>query len=150
MNNIKNVFKEKFSIIKSIMLLILLLISIITLISICTGCAFETDSDIASYNVSKEADSFKVKRRITFINLRSDEYLFSLTGNCSINTDKTDNQLEVICKIGDDKYQKHFLRLSDETTYVVEQLDYSEVSKYDYEIIFKPKSIIPYEIKTEN
>ena len=111
-----------------------------------TGCT-ETDSQVASYNVSKEADMFRTKRRITFINLRSDEYLFSLVGNCSIETDNSDNQLEVICKVGEDKYQKHFLRLSDETTYVVEQLDYSEVSKYDYEIVFKPKSILPYEIE---
>ncbi len=114
-----------------------------------TGCAFERDSDVASYNVSKEADSFRVKRRIVFINLRSDSYLFEITGNCSIETDNTDKQLEVICKVGEDKYQKHFLRLSDETTYTVEQLEYSEVSKYDYEIVFKPESIIPIKIETE-
>ncbi len=114
-----------------------------------TGCAFERDSDVASYNVSKEADSFRVKRRIVFINLRSDSYLFEITGNCSIETDTTDKQLEVICKVGEDKYQKHFLRLSDETTYTVEQLEYSEVSKYDYEIVFKPESIIPIKIETE-
>lgn len=120
--------------------IILLIVPVLLL----AGC---TDSEIASYNTSKEADMFRVKRRITFINLRSDEYLFSLIGNCSIETDNTDNQLEVICKVGEDKYQKHFLRLSNETTYVVEQLDYSEVSKYDYEIVFKPKSIIPYKVE---
>jgi len=126
-----------------------LLLLIIPILLLTTGCAFDDDADVASYNVSKEADNFRVKRRITFINLRSDEYLFSLIGNCSIKTDSVDEQLEVICKVGDDKYQKHFLRLSEETTYVVEQLDYSEVSKYDYEIIFKPESIIPYEVKTQ-
>ena len=114
-----------------------------------TGCAFDSDADVASYNVSKEADKFKVKRRIVFINLRSDSYLFEIVGNCSIETDNTDNQLEVICKVGEDKYQKHFLRLSNETTYTVEQLEYSEVSKYDYEIVFKPESIIPIKIETE-
>lgn len=114
-----------------------------------TGCAFDTDATVASYNVSKEADSFKVKRRIVFINLRHDSYLYEITGNCSIETDNTDNQLEVICKTGEDKYQKHFFRLSDETTYTIEQLDYSEVSKYDYEIVFKPESIVPIKIETE-
>ncbi len=114
-----------------------------------TGCAFGRDSDVASYNVSKEADYFRVKRRIVFINLRSNSYLFEIIGNCSIETDNNDKQLEVICKVGEDKYQKHFLRLSDETTYTVEQLEYSEVSKYDYEIVFKPESIIPIKIETE-
>ena len=125
-------------------------ILIILLITVCmTGCAFDSDANVASYNVSKEADKFKVKRRIVFINLRSDSYLFEITGNCSIETDNTDKQLEVICKVGEDKYQKHFLRLSNETTYTVEQLEYSEVSKYDYEIVFKPESIIPIKIETE-
>lgn len=128
-------------------LTMILLIGLAALVT--TGCAFERDSDIASHNVSKEADSFRVKRRIVFINLRSDSYLFEIIGNCSIETDNADEQLEVICKVGEDKYQKHFLRLSDETTYTVEQLDYSEVSKYDYEIIFKPESILPIKIETE-
>ena len=60
------------------------------------------------------------------------------------------DQLEVICKVGEDKYQKHFLRMTTEVTYTVEQLDYSEVSKYDYEITFKPEAIVPIKIKTED
>lgn len=136
----------KDKIIRIIACLIIIAVGIICLFS-ATGC--QRDSDIASYNVSKEADSFRVKRRIVFINLRSDTYLFSITGNCSIETDNTDDQLEVICKVGEDKYQKHFLRLSNETTYTVEQLNYSEVSKYDYEIVFKPESIVPIKIETE-
>lgn len=125
--------------------LLILMIPILLL----SGCGCESDASVASYNVSKEADQFKVKRRIVFVNLRHDTYLFSITGNCSIETDNADNQLEVICKVGEDKYQKHFLYLSTETTYTVEQLDYSEVSKYDYEIVFKPESIIPIKIETE-
>lgn len=129
--------------------IIIIGIGILILLLSVTGCAFERDADIASHNVSKEADSFRTKRRITFINLRSNSFLFTVTGNCSITTDNSDNQLEVICKVGEDKYQKHFLYLSDEITYIAEQLDYSEVSKYDYEIVFKPESIIPVKIETE-
>ncbi len=122
--------------------------ALIIAVLVLTGCAFDRDADVVSRNVSKEADSFRVKRRITFINLRSNDYLFTITGCCSID-DNMSNELEVICKTGDDKYQKHFLYKSNETTYVVEQLDYSEVSKYDYEIIFKPESIVPIKIETE-
>ena len=123
------------------------LVLILVLILTTTGCM--RDADIASENVSKEADSFRVKRRIVFVNLRSDTYLYVITGNCSIDTDSTDNQLEVICKVGEDKYQKHFLYLSNEVTYTVEQLNYSEVSKYDYEIVFKPESIVPIKVETQ-
>lgn len=121
--------------------LLLILIPILLL----TGCR---DSEIVSYNMSKEADSFKVRRRIVFINLRTNDYIFEMTGLCSINVD-SDNDLDVICKVGEDKYQKHFLHLTSEVTYTVEQLDFNEVSKYDYEIVFKPQSIIPIKIETE-
>lgn len=122
-----------------------LIVLILIVLSI-TGC---TDAETVSYNISKEADSFKVKRRITFINLRSDEYLFTITGCCSIQEDREDKQLEVTCKVGKNKYQKHFLKETTEVTYIVEQLEYKEVSKYDYEILFRPKAIVPVEIKTE-
>ena len=122
-------------------------IMVVLAVLLLSGCS--SDADIASHNISKEADQFRVKRRIVFVNLRSDTYLFVITGNCSIETDLTDNQLEVTCKVGDDKYQKHFLYLSNEITYTVEQLEYSEVSKYDYEIVFKPESIIPIKIGVE-
>nr|DAM24391.1 MAG TPA: hypothetical protein [Caudoviricetes sp.] len=138
--------RNEFSFIEIIALLVIIAIFVICIFGT-TGCT-QRDADVASYNVSKEADQFRVKRRITFINLRSNEYLFSLIGNCSIE-DNTSNELEVICKIGDDKYQKHYLYKSDETTYIVEQLDYSEVSKYDYEIVFKPESIVPYKVEKE-
>lgn len=131
---------------KNIITILGIIIGILLIIFGLTGC---TDAEIASQNVSKEADQFRVKRRIVFINLRHDSYLFEIIGNCSIETDSSDNQLEVICKVGEDKYQKHFLYLSNETTYTVEQLNYSEVSKYDYEIVFKPESIIPVKIETE-
>jgi len=110
-----------------------------------TGC---TDAETVSYNISKDADMFRVKRRITFINLRSDEFLFTITGNCSIQ-DGESNELDIICRIGDRKYQKHMLKNANETTYVIEQLEYSDVSKYDYEIVFRPKAIIPIRIETE-
>ncbi len=127
----------------------LLLILLIPVILMATGCG--NSANTVKYNIGKEADKFKVKRRITFINLRSGEYLFQLTGNCSIKggSSNSDNELEVICRIGEDKYQKHMLYIANETTYVVEQLEYSDVSRYDYEIVFRPEAIIPISIKTE-
>jgi hypothetical protein len=131
----------------------LLLILLIPILLMTTGCTalFGNSADTVKENISKEADEFKVKRRITFINLRSGEYLFQLTGNCSVKggSSSSNSELEVICRIGEDKYQKHMLYIANETTYVVEQLEYSDVSRYDYEIVFRPEAIIPISIKTE-
>ena len=107
------------------------------------GLAACSNADVASENVSKEAEKFMVKRRIVFYNSILDVYILEMTGNCSIEITDTGRTLEVICKVGEKKYQKHFLGLSDNVTYTVEQLDYSEVSKYQYEIVFKPSVIIP-------
>lgn len=131
----------------------LLLILLIPILLMTTGCEslFGNSADTVQENISKEADEFKVKRRITFINLRSGEYLFQLTGNCSVKggSSSSDSELAVICRIGEDKYQKHMLYIANETAYVVEQLEYSDVSRYDYEIVFRPEAIIPISIKTE-
>lgn len=124
---------------------IILGVMLITSALLIVGC---TDAETVSYNISKEADQFKVKRRIVFVNLRSDEYLLQITGNCSVSNNSYD-ELEVVCKVGEDKYQKHFLHISNETTYTIEQLEYSDVSKYDYEIVFRPEAIIPITIETE-
>ena len=113
-----------------------------------TGC---TSASTVSHNISRESDEFKVKRRITFINLRTGDYLFTMTGKCSIQggSGSLNDELEVVCRIGEDKYQKHLLYLANETTYIVEQLEDVDVSRYDYEFIFRPEAIIPIEIKTQ-
>lgn len=129
---------------KKIRLLILMIIPVLLL----TGC---DSASTVSVNLSKEADEFHVKRRITFINLRSNEYLFQVTGNCSVKGGRAESnrEVELVCRIGENKYQKHFLYIADETSYVVEQLEYNDVSRYDYEFVFRPKAIIPVEIKTQ-
>lgn len=60
------------------------------------------------------------------------------------------NVLAVTAKIGPGEYQKHYLGLSDNVTYTVEQLGTSDVSEYKYELIFKPESIIPIEIESKS
>ena len=74
-----------------------------------------------------------------------------MTGKCSIQGGSSDvnSELEVVCRIGEDKYQKHMLYLAEETTYVVEQLEDINVSRYDYEFVFRPEAIIPIKIKTQ-
>jgi len=128
---------------KKVKILIICLLAIIL-----TGC---TSAETVSYNISRESDEFKVKRRITFVNLRTGDYLFTMTGVCSIQggSGSLNDELEIICKIGDGKYQKHLLYLAEETTYVVEQIEDANVSRYDYEFVFRPEAIIPVQIKTQ-
>lgn len=104
-----------------------------------TGC--QSDSQTASYNLSKAADMFEINRRVVFYNGINGEYMLTIEGRCSINDQG--NQLEVTCKVGDSDYRKHFLGLSDNVTYFAEQLKGADVSVYHHRIVFKPQSIIP-------
>ena len=121
--------------------LLMLVLIILIFIGGCTSAA-----DTASYNISKESDEFRVVRRVVFYNSLTDTYLMEMTGNMSIDLSR-DNVLEVTAKVGPDEYQKHYLGLSDNVTYTVEQIGTSDVSEYKYEMIFKPESIIPIEIE---
>lgn len=104
------------------------------------GCA--SDADIASHNLSKDADNFKVLRRIVFYNGITDSYILSLEGYCSLGNFDDAGELTVTCK-SEDGYKKHFLGLSDNVTFFAEQLDARNVSPNYYKVIFKPSEIIP-------
>lgn len=105
-----------------------------------TGCT--SDADVASENISTDADNFKVNRRIVGVNGITDAYLFEVQGWCNIKVDKEERQLEITCKLPDG-YKKHFIGLSDNTTYFVEQVDSRNVSTSHYKVVFKPSTIVP-------
>lgn len=86
---------------------------------------------------------FEIERRIVFYNGITDTYLLSIQERCIILADKAEKQLEVTCKTGDGKYNKHFLGLSDNVTYFAEQIGNAEASAYHYRVIFKPQDIVP-------
>lgn len=104
-----------------------------------TGCS--SDADVVSENLSKAADNFEVNRRVVMFNGITDQYLMTIEGTCSI-TDEG-NQLEVVCKVGPNQYKKHFLGLSDNVSYFVEQGEPVKASANHYRVTFKPQSIVP-------
>lgn len=104
------------------------------------GC---TDADVASQNISKDADMFRINRRIVFYNGINGEYILVIEGFCSLGNFDADGELSVTCKTGDDSYKKHYLGLSDNVTYFSEQVDSAGVSADHYKVVFKPVTIIP-------
>jgi len=118
----------------------LILISLIIVLSIFYyGCS---DAMIASQNVSSEADQFKIFRRVVFYNGITDQYILCIEGYCSIEK-KENGNLEVMVKVGEKQYLKHFLGLSDNVTFFAEQIRPKEVSTKRYKVYFKPSVIIP-------
>jgi hypothetical protein len=111
-----------------------------------TGC---TEANKVSANVSMEADNFNVMRRLVVLDTRTDKLMFECIGRFSINTDTADNQLEVTVEREDGKYAKHFVLLSRDTMYVVEDLSGANVSRFKYEVNYLPQSVVPFTFTTK-
>lgn len=105
------------------------------------GCD-QRKADDVSYNLSLEADNFNDVRQLTVINCINGDVLFQMTGKMSITADTADNQLEVIVEVAKDEYKKHFIGLSDNVTYVVEDITGDNVST-NYTINFNPEMWLP-------
>lgn len=124
---------------------IILFVAIIIVLGMLSGCGRQADR--VSYNLSLEADNFNVARKLTVINQRTDTILFQMTGNFSIEKE-TDGDLAVIGENENGTYYKHFIYLSSEISYIVEDLGTTGVNKYKYEINFNPNMLIPVDVVT--
>lgn len=107
-----------------------------------SGCG--TEASRVSYNLSQQADNFNDVRQVTVINCLQGDVLFQMTGKMSITADRADNQLEVVVEDENGEYKKHFIGLSDNVTYVVEDITTGDVNKYKYTLNFNPKMWIPF------
>lgn len=105
--------------------------------------ACSSDADVVSENISKAADQFEVQRRVVFFNGITDTYLLVIEGLCSLGNNDDAGELSVTCKTGPTTYKKHFLGLSDNVSYFVEQGEAVKASAYHYRVTFKPQSIVP-------
>lgn len=119
---------------KKILIISLLLILVFAL----SGCR---QSEMVTYNLKRQADDFNIRRRITVLNTRTDTPLMQITGLISIETDN-DQDLNITIEKGPRDYLLNYAHLSQDTTYIVEQIETKEVNKYQYEIIFYPKNLI--------
>lgn len=101
------------------------------------GCS--SDAQVVNDNITKDADNFKILRRVVFYNGITDKYVLVIEGYCSV---QTGDPMTVTCKIGDG-YKRHYLKQSDNVTWFAEQIDAANVSAKHYKVIFKPESVLP-------
>jgi hypothetical protein len=118
--------------------IIVLMVASLVASTFISGCS--TDAQVASRNLSQESGMFQLNRRVVFYNGITDTYVLTIQGRCQVEHAE---KLAVTCKIGENQYKKHYLGLSDNVTYFVEQLESADVSVYYYKVIFKPQSIVP-------
>jgi hypothetical protein len=115
---------------------------VLTVLAAAALTACDRDAQVASRNISQASDMFEISRRVVFFNGITDKYLLSIEGRCSIDIDRA-QVIAVTCKTGEKAYKKHYLGLSDNVSYFVEQQATADVSVYHYRVVFKPQTIIP-------
>ena len=123
---------------KKVLTVVLVIVLCLTMFA---GC--QRQAGRVSYNLSKEADNFNDIRQITVMNCIKGDVLFQMTGKMSIKVDINDNQLEIVVEDEYGDYKKHFIGLSDNVTYVVEDITSDDVSNYKYTLNFNPNMWIP-------
>lgn len=116
-------------------LVVILLIGMVFVLSSCR------QADTVRHNLKREADDFNIRRRITVMNTRTDTPLMQITGLISIDIDK-DGDLNITIEKAPNEFVLNYAHLSQDTTYIVEQIETKEVSKYQYEIKFYPKQLV--------
>lgn len=116
-----------------------------------TAC--DSPADVASRNLSQAAGNFEIMRRITLYNGITDSSILNIEGFCSIgetqnvvppsarrSSDDNHQLLVVICKTGPNEFKKHYLGLSDNVTFLVNDV---KVDTFHYRTMFGPMAIRP-------
>lgn len=126
------------------------ILAAIIAVSAAAGITACSEASRVESNLTKEADNFNVVRQLTVINCLQGDVLFQMTGKMSITADTNGNQLEIIVENDDGNYTKHFVGLSDNVTYTVEDLNLgaNDVEKYKYTLNFNPNMWLPVEVET--
>jgi len=116
-------------------------ISIIIAVALVTAVAVCGDVHIVQRNMTKAADNFEISRRIVLWNTITNSPIMVTEGICSV--EPGERQTSVLCKVGHEKYVRHFYGRSDNTLYFVEQIGEVSTNAYHYRRTFKPQTLIP-------
>ena len=103
------------------------------LIFLLVGCS---QADNATSQLKSEADEFQITRRITVVNLRTDNVLYEIEGRISYSVE-ADGDLSIVAKISDNKFTRDTIgvgQAGNGITYVVKQIEPNTVDPYHYHV----------------
>lgn len=116
----------------------LLLICVFGLTFAFAGCS---QAKTTTNNIQKQADEFKVYRKMTFVNLYTGQLLYSAEGYFSVQTTVNNNyqgqqELALIFKIAPDEYKMDYFSIAENVCYVIEQTENTHTDPYYWDIVW--------------
>ena len=109
-----------------------------------TSCS---KADRVSHNLSREADEMNITRKVTVINGITNQTIFQATGQMSIEYVEERKQLNIIALDDEGNYKKHIIGISDNVSYVVEDVTGMKGIDTKYRMYFNPNMILPVDVK---
>jgi hypothetical protein len=118
--------------------LIVILVLIVPIALLFTGCS---QAETVTHNLQKNADKFNIYRRITFVNLYTNEPLYSAEGYFSIQTTYSNDyqgqqEIGVIFKVGADEFKMDYFSIDNNVAYVIEQIENTSTDPYRWQIVW--------------
>ena len=103
------------------------------------GCS--SDADTVNQNLNTAAEQFEVQRTIVFYNGITEQYIAVVEGRCSIERDG--QKMQAICKVGENKFTRDEIGLSDNVTYFALQTEPTDADPFHKRVILKPQAALP-------
>lgn len=118
--------------------LIVILVLIVPIALLFTGCS---QAETVTHNLQKNADKFNIYRRIIFVNLYTNEPLYSAEGYFSIQTTYSNDyqgqqEIGVIFKVGADEFKMDYFSIDNNVAYVIEQIENTSTDPYRWQIVW--------------
>lgn len=119
-------------------IILLLMVVIIPAIFLFGGCS---QADTATHNIQKDADKFNVYRKITFVNLYTNEPLYSAEGYFSVQTTYSNDyqgqqEIGLIFKVGANDFKMDYFSIDNNVAYVIEQTQNTTTNPYYWKIVW--------------
>ena len=118
--------------------ILIVLILVITPLTFMVGC---DKADTVRNNIQKEANNFTVYRKMTFVNLYTNQILYTAEGYFSVQTTyKNDYQgqqeIGLVFKVGENEFKMDYFSIANNVTYVIEQTENTTTNPYYWNIKF--------------
>jgi hypothetical protein len=117
----------------------------LALVALCAVglAACDDAATVANRNITRAADNFEVHRRVVFINGITGQYILTVEGRCSLSAGESARSIRVTCKTGPSEYLRHQIGLSDNVTFLAEQIRDVRASEFRYRVTFNPLAAVP-------
>ena len=117
---------------------IILAVLLLPLTLMFAGCS---QAETVTQNIQKDADKFNVYRKMTFVNLYTNELLYSAEGYFSIQTTYSNDyqgqqEIGIVFKIGPNQYKMDYFSIDKNVAYVIEQIENTTTDPYHWNIVW--------------